>query len=270
MKKILTYFLFLVIGFNIIGCNVNFSLFKNNKNEIIEEYKENINKAQEINNDNNDNKIGQKEEKKVVVIDPGHGTNSNLEKEKQSPDSDEMKIKDGGGADGIATNTAEYVINMKVAKKLKLLLEENNITVIMTKTDDIDSPGNIERAEIGNKNNADLVLRIHCDSSEDTSISGTSILVPAKIGYAVNIADISTNYGEIILNSLVTICNSKNRGVVERSDMTGFNWSSVPVVLIEMGFLSNPDEDIILNDDSYQNKLAQGLCEGVKKALEVS
>ena len=58
-----------------------------------------------------------------------------------------------------------------------------------------------------------------------------------------------------------------NRGVIERSDLTGFNWSKVPVVLIEMGFLSNPEEDNLLNSDSYQEKLAQGLYKGILKAL---
>ena len=59
-----------------------------------------------------------------------------------------------------------------------------------------------------------------------------------------------------------------NRGVIERSDLTGFNWSKVPVVLIEMGFLSNPEEDSLLNDSSYQEKIAQGLCNGILEALD--
>lgn len=206
-------------------------------------------------------------EKKVVVIDPGHGNHSNHEKEKQSPDSDIMKIKDGGGAEGIKSKTPEYKIAMNVALKLKTLLEQKNYTVIMTKTDDSDSPGNIKRAEVGNENNADLEIRIHCDSSDNQSAHGASMLVPDKCGYAVNISDISTKYGQTILDSLVNKCGMQNRGVVTRNDMTGFNWSKVPVVLVEMGFLSNPDEDYKLNQEDYQNKLAEGLCDGIVSAL---
>ena len=88
---------------------------------------------------------------------------TNLEKEKQSPDSDIMKIKDGGGAEGVITKVPEYEVNMKVAVKLKDLLEKNNFNVIMTKTTHSESPGNIERANVGNDNNADLEIRIHCD-----------------------------------------------------------------------------------------------------------
>lgn len=60
-----------------------------------------------------------------------------------------------------------------------------------------------------------------------------------------------------------------NRGVIERNDLTGFNWSKVPVVLVEMGFMSNPEEDRLLSDDNYQNKLAEGLCKGIMEALKM-
>ena len=119
--------------------------------------------------------------KKTVVIDPGHGPGGNSEKEAQSPDSGVMKIKDGGGADGINSKTPEYVITMNVSLKLKSLLEANGINVIMTKEDINLAPGNIERAEVGNNNNADLAIRIHCDSADATSAKGASMLVPAPV-----------------------------------------------------------------------------------------
>ena len=204
---------------------------------------------------------------KTVVIDPGHGPGGNSEKEAQSPDSSIMKIKDGGGAEGINSKTPEYIITMNVGLKLKNLLEANGINVVMTKDDINLAPGNIERADVGNNNNADLAIRIHCDSADVLSARGASMLVPAPVGYAENIAGISRTYGEVILNNLVSTVGMYNRGVIERSDLTGFNWSKVPVVLIEMGFLSNPEEDNLLNSDSYQEKLAQGLCNGILKAL---
>lgn len=206
-------------------------------------------------------------EKKVVVIDPGHGAGGNRGYELQSPDSNITKIKDGGGTEGIATGVPEYVVTLKVAEKLKALLEQRNYTVIMTKTQASEAPGNIERAEVGNSNNADLVIRIHCDGMDNQSITGASMLVPAAVGYAESISDISKEYGQIILNDLISNVGMNNRGVVERSDLTGFNWSKVPVVLVEMGFMSNPEEDRLLNNDGYQNQLAQGLCNGIVHSL---
>ncbi|MDD7792869.1 N-acetylmuramoyl-L-alanine amidase family protein [Clostridium sp. 'White wine YQ'] len=205
--------------------------------------------------------------KKKVVIDPGHSSNGNREQEKISPDSNTMKIKDPGGAQGVVTGTPEYVVTMDVSLKLKALLEQNQVEVIMTKTQDIESPGNIERAEIGNNNNANLTIRIHCDSVNSRSVKGASMLVPAPIGYAKDISTVSRKYGETILNDLIASAGMSNRGISERSDLTGFNWSKVPVVLVEMGFMSNPEEDKLLSNQEYQNKLAEGLCNGILHAL---
>lgn len=206
--------------------------------------------------------------KKVVVIDPGHGAGGNHEYELQSPDSSVTKMKDGGGTEGVATGVPEYVVTLKVAEKLKTLLEQNNYTVVMTKTQLSEDPGNIERAEVGNNNNADLVIRLHCDGIDDQSITGASMLVPAPVGYATGISDISNQYGQTILNDLIANAGMSNRGVVQRSDLTGFNWSKVPVVLVELGFMSNPQEDRLLSDDGYENKLAQGLYNGISNCLK--
>lgn len=220
---------------------------------------------------NNEENIGvekpKEDKKKIVVLDPGHGNRSNMEKEAIYPGAEELKIKDGGGAEGIKSKTPEYVIAMGITMKLKELCINKGYTVIMTKTTSEESPGNIERAEVGNKNNADLVIRIHADSSESSSASGASMLVPAPIGNAKDISEISRKYGEIVFENLVHEVGMKNNGVVERKDLTGFNWSKVPVILVETGFLSNPQEDKLLNTDEYQNKIAQALFNGINTAL---
>lgn len=59
--------------------------------------------------------------------------------------------------------------------------------------------------------------------------------VPTLIGYAKNISQISRKYGEIILKGLVVETQTYNRGIIAREDITGFNWSKAPVVLVEMG-----------------------------------
>lgn len=232
--------------------------------------KDNNKKASESNQENKQNVAVEKPKevkKKVVVLDPGHGNRSNLEKEAIYPGASELKIKDGGGAEGINSKTPEYAIAMGITVKLKGLLENKGYTVIMTKTTPQESPGNIERAEVGNKNNADLAIRIHADSSESSNASGASMLVPAPIGYAKDINVISRKYGQIVLEGLINEVGMKNRGVVERDDLTGFNWSKVPVILVETGFLSNPQEDKLLNTEEYQSKIAKGLFNGIDKAL---
>lgn len=204
---------------------------------------------------------------KVIVIDPGHGNHSNLEQEKTSPDSNVLKIKDGGGAQGVSTKIPEYKLNMDVALKLKSILENKGYKVIMTKTLDAESPGNIDRAEVGNKNNADLVVRIHADSSENSSVTGVSMLVPSETGYSKPITAVSKKYGNIVLNKIVSDLGVKNRGVVAHSDMTGFNWSKVPVILVEMGFMSNSVEDKLINSENYKGKMANALASGIELSL---
>ncbi|WP_392486705.1 N-acetylmuramoyl-L-alanine amidase [Haloimpatiens sp. FM7315] len=206
--------------------------------------------------------------KKVVVIDPGHANRSNLSKEPLAPNSNEMKIKDGGGAAGVTTKTPEYKINMQVSLELKSFLEKKGYIVKLTKTKDSESLGNVERAKIGNDYNAALVIRIHADSSNNREAKGASMLVPAPINTNTKkIYEKSNSYGNTILTSLVTEVGMKNRGVIQRNDMTGFNWSQVPVVLVEMGFLSNTGEEKLLCSKDYQIKIANALSNGIDKAL---
>lgn len=235
------------------------------ENEKKEESTNNDTKEQSITNDSQNEKS---HKNKIIVIDPGHGKGSNLEKEQISPESSEMKIKDGGGTEGKVTGTPEYVVNMKVALKLKKDLEERGFTVILTKEEINMSLGNIERAEVGNKANASLVIRIHADGVDNSSAKGASMLVPALMNK--NTKDIyndSNRYGQVILDTLTSEVGMKNRGVVQRDDMTGFNWSTVPVVLVEMGFLSNPEEDKLLNTEEYQYKISKALADGINSAL---
>ncbi|WP_242966465.1 N-acetylmuramoyl-L-alanine amidase [Clostridium sp. BSD9I1] len=206
-------------------------------------------------------------ESKVIVIDAGHGGKATSEKEPIAPGSTVMKEKDVAGATGVSTGTPEYVVNLNVAVKLKNYLSKAGYKVIMTRTSNNQTIGNIARAEVGNKNNADLVIRIHADSFTSPSAKGASMLVPGSIGYSKDISGISKKYGEIIFNTLVNQVGMKSKGIITRTDLTGFNWSKVPVILIEMGFLSNPDEDKLLSSDSYQNQIAEGLFKGIQKAL---
>lgn len=290
MRKIVLGILSILIVFTLNGCSnkvekdaveetVNSNISEEQvEEEVSKEDSENI--SQEANTEEKEKVKEEKtviaEEKneakdtvqKVVVVDPGHSSNGNREQERNSPDSDLMKIKDPGGAQGLVSRTPEYIVAMSVSLKLKAKLEQNGIKVIMTKTQDSESPGNIDRAEVGNKNNADLAIRIHCDSADSKSAKGASMLVPAPVGYAKDVSVVSKKYGQIILNDLIATVGMNNRGTVERSDLTGFNWSKVPVVLVEMGFMSNPEEDTLLNSEEYQNKLAEGLSKGILNALK--
>lgn len=207
--------------------------------------------------------------KKIIVIDPGHASGASNEKEPMAPGSKIMKLKESGGAEGIVTHNPEYLINMDIAKRLKRLLEYKGYKVVMTKTENYQMLGNIKRAEIANGVHAALAIRIHADSSSNAQISGTSMLVPAPINSNTRaIYKQSKLYGKTILDSLVRQVGMKNKGVVERKDLTGFNWSRVPVVLVEVGFLSNKREDKLLSQADYKQKIALGLANGIQQVIK--
>jgi N-acetylmuramoyl-L-alanine amidase len=203
------------------------------------------------------------------VIDPGHDARANLDVEPVGPGSHELKIKDGGGAVGVATGQREPVFNLAVALRLRTLLERAGVKVVMTRTKTAGvSMGNVARARIANRAGADLFLRIHADGSTNRAMHGTHTLVPARRrGWTDDIYGASERAGRIVQASLVRRIGSVNRGLDERSDITGFNWSNVPAILVEAGFLSNPAEDRLLASSSYRRKIARGLCEGTLRFL---
>jgi len=207
----------------------------------------------------------------VVVIDPGHDAKANLETEPIGPGSSERKIKDGGGTSGVVTGIPEAVFNLRVSLRLRRLLEDAGIEVVMTRTQTAGvSMGNVARARIANRARADLFLRIHADGSTDRSIHGTHTLVPAyREGWTDDIYAASRRAGRVVQAALLDRLGSRDRGVHERADITGFNWADVPAILVEVGFMSNPDEDRLLSEPAYRRKAARGLCEGVLRFLRL-
>lgn len=205
----------------------------------------------------------------TIVIDPGHSSKSSNEKESESPGSNEKKLKDTTGATGVNSKVPEYEITHGVSLKLKEILEKEGYNVILTKDNVNEQRSNIERANIGNKANANLLIRIHCDGVDSPSAYGASMLVPEVKGYVTeDIAKKSYSYGEKIINAYTETTGLHNRGVVTRSDLTGFNWSKVPVVLLELGFISNPKEDAYLSNSKNYNQIAEGIAKGINNCFK--
>lgn len=201
---------------------------------------------------------------KIICIDAGHQQYQNDEPEPVAPNSHETKPKVAKGAAGIVSGTPEYEINLSIAKKLQGVLQEHSAQVVMTRTENDVNISNVERAQIGNAANADIVVRIHCDGSDNPDAHGISVLVPAGMYISdMHMLENSTAAGRYIGAALAQSTGAKHNGIVSRSDLSGFNWSTVPVVLAECGFLSNPTEDRLLNTDSYQEKIAEGIYAGL-------
>jgi N-acetylmuramoyl-L-alanine amidase len=201
---------------------------------------------------------------RVVCIDPGHQGKGDPAEEAVGPGSAEMKAKMAAGATGVASKVPEYKLTLAVGLKVKAELEKLGATVVMTRETNDVNISNKERAELANKKGAELVVRIHADGASDGKVKGVSVLVPGKAGLKDEaVVAKSRKAGEVILQAYAAATGAASRGVVERNDMTGFNWSTVPVVLIELGFMSNAEEDQLMETEAYQGKMAEGIVKGV-------
>ena len=131
-----------------------------------------------------------------------------------------------------------------------------------------DGDGNIARARFCNRRHAALMIRIHADGSADRSLHGVSTLVPAwHRGWTDDIYARSVRAGRVMQQAVVGSTGASNRGVVQRSDLTGFNWADVPALLVETGFMTNPTESNRLKTGAYQQRVALGLVRGAAAFL---
>jgi N-acetylmuramoyl-L-alanine amidase len=196
----------------------------------------------------------------LICLDPGHGTPPAIGRQREAigPGSRVTKIKDGGGAPG------EAEVVLAIAGRTRTLLLRRGYRVAMTRTGPTFSGGNIERAQFCNRRGAALMLRIHADGSADTSRRGVSTLYPARHrGWTDDVYSRSLRAATAIQRSLVRASGARDLGLVQRSDLTGFNWADVPVVVAETGFLSNPQEQRLLRSAAYQQRIARGFVAGV-------
>ena len=196
----------------------------------------------------------------LICLDPGHGTPAAIGRQREpiGPGSRVTKIKDAGGAPG------ETEVVLAIARRTRALLLRRGYRVAMTRTGPTFQGGNIERAQFCNRRRAALMVRIHADGSSDPSRRGVSTLTPARRrGWTSDVYAPSLRAARAIQRGLVSTTGARDLGVSERSDLTGFNWADVPVVLAETGFLSNPTERRALHSSAHQWRVARGLAAGV-------
>ncbi len=204
----------------------------------------------------------------TVCLDPGHQAQADLKPEPIGPNASQTKERCRGGTRGVKTKTPEYQLTLTIALKLRNELEKSGIKVVMTRESNQVKVSNAERAQIANQAQADLFLRLHFDGSSNSQTRGASFLVPAKNQWTKPIYQESYQAAQVIKKAYIEATGLKDLGIILRDDITGFNWSKVPVVLAEMGFLTSPEEDTLLNNPSFQQKMVTGLKKGITHYLK--
>lgn len=203
--------------------------------------------------------------KKTIYIDPGHQRYADLSTEPIGPGSSTKKEKMTGGATGVSTGIPEYKFTLTISKKLKTALEKKGYAVVLSRTKHNVKMGNVARAQKGNNSGANICIRIHADSFNSSSAKGASVLYASASNpyYAGKYAKKSKKLATNLLDKYCDATGIYKRGIVVRNDLTGTNWSKMPTVLIECGFMSNPTEDRKLNNASFQKKMVKGMVDGI-------
>lgn len=185
---------------------------------------------------------------KVICLDPGHGGSDS-------------------GAAG-PSDTMEKDNNLGIALALKELLESHGATVVMTRDTDTDvygpdaSPSEElgARVDIANESGADLFISIHNDSFTNSSASGTTTF---HYGDSK-----SLSLAGCVQKQLVEELGTKDRGVRFGSFYV-IRYTSMPSILAEVAFISNPEEELLIASDDGRYKAARGIFEGIAKYFKV-
>ncbi len=207
-------------------------------------------------------------EKIMVAIDASHqGTEADLtEEEPVGPGSETMIKGFSEGASGTATGLEENELNLEVATKLKDILEERGYEVFMTREDADTQLSEVERAELVNASDAQILISLHANDGEDSSERGASVQAPSYENPYIKDTDIvkkSNALADIVLQSYCDQTGLTEKGLYNVDSRAQINWSKIPVIVLEMGFMSNTEDDTYMAEDTNQQKMAEGIADGI-------
>lgn len=199
----------------------------------------------------------------LVVIDPGHQQKADTNLEPIAPWSTVKKPRVSAGTVGTNSDIKESVLMLQISQMLKGQLEKKGIRVFLTREKEDANISNKERAMMANSLDADLFLRLHANSSLNQGTKGALALYQQPHASIIEASKKSKTAAQIILDVYCQRTGIKNLGIREGRDMTGLNWSKVPAIILELGFLSNPDDESFMISEAGKITIIRAISEGI-------
>ncbi len=201
----------------------------------------------------------------TVVIDPGHQQHANSGQEPIGPGAEETKPKVASGTQGVSTGTPEYQLTLTVSLRLEQELKQRGYNVVMVRTvNDVDI-SNKERADLAARAGGDVFIRVHANGSDDPGVSGTCTICPGAENPYMEESLIRQcrDLSERIADKVSAATGFRNLGAIAMDNMSGINWCTIPVSIVEMGFMTNPAEDEAMGTPECQQQIAAGIADGI-------
>lgn len=199
-----------------------------------------------------------------IAIDPGQQKSQMTEEEPVGPGASATTAKMSYGATSTTTGKREYEWSLIFAKRLETELIARGYEVVLTREEHDVKISNAERAQFVNESGAEIYLSIQADAASNLEAKGIYTQIPSK-----NNAFVGTLYNECrrlakeLQNNLIAETGTKDRGVQENDKVAAINYSEVPVAVLQLGFMSNVEEDTNLWTESYQDKMIKAICDGI-------
>ena len=203
----------------------------------------------------------------TVCVDAGHQGVGQYVREPLGPGLKGTSMTKGGMAQGKATFRKESIVVLEYAYLIRDALLREGANVVMTREVEDTWISNLGRAEIAEQGGADFMLRIHCNSRSNRQVTGIGVYGPLSSDYAVAAAPLDQYkaMAQALLDAMNTAVGYPVKGhqPTFNNQYVGSNWAKMPCFLLELGYMSNLVEDVKLSHPYYQQKMTEGIVQGV-------
>lgn len=199
-----------------------------------------------------------------IALDPGQQKSQMTEEEPVGPGASATTAKMSYGATSTTTGKREYEWSLIFTQRLKTELEARGYEVVLTREEHDVMLSNAERAKFANESGAEIYLSIQADAASNADAKGIYTQIPSQSNAFVGslYADCKRLAKEI-QNNLIEETGTKDRGVQENDKVAAINYSEIPVAVLQLGFMSNKEEDTNLWSEEYQDKMIKAICDGI-------